>query len=69
MTHASHSPRLLEDWRENAHDLARGLAAYSGSRLVGGIARVIAKHPQANIANAFNHKQVDCKMWARDKLF
>jgi hypothetical protein len=45
------------------------LAAYSGSRLVGGIARVIAKHPHANIANVFNHKQVDCKMWARDKLF
>lgn len=36
-----------------------GFAEYSGSRLVGGIARVIAKHPHANIANAFNHKQVD----------
>ncbi len=69
MTHASHSPCLDENWHESAHDLARGLAAYSGSRLVGGIARVIAKHPQANIANAFNHKQVGCKIWARDKLF
>lgn len=59
MTHASHSSRLPEDCRESTYDLARGLAAYSGSRLVGGIARVIAKHPHANIANAFNHKQVD----------
>ncbi|WP_026614485.1 hypothetical protein [Ensifer aridi] len=68
MTHASHSPHPPADWHENAYDLARGLAAYSGSRLVEGIARVIAKHPEANIANAFNHKQVGCKIWARDKL-
>lgn len=70
MMHASHSsPHRPEDWRENAYDLARGLAAYSGSRLVSGIGRVIAKHPEAKIANAFNHKQVGCKMWARDTLF
>ena len=25
--------------------------------------------PSADIANAFNHKQVACKMWARDRLF
>jgi hypothetical protein len=56
------------DWRERAFDLARGIAAYSGSALVGGLARVIARHPDAEIANAFNHKQVACKMWARDRL-
>ena len=33
------------------------------------IARVIAKHPEADVATAFNHKQVACKMWARDELF
>ena len=69
MTHASHSPHSSNDWHENGYDLARGLAAYTGSTLVAGIARVIAKHPEANIANAFNHKQVQCKIWARDELF
>ncbi|WEX75578.1 class I SAM-dependent methyltransferase [Sinorhizobium numidicum] len=68
MTHASHSLRPPEDWCENAYDLVRGLAVYSGSMLVDGIAKVIAKHPEGNIANAFNHKQVGCKIWARDKL-
>lgn len=56
------------DWRENAFDLTRGIAAYSASPLVAGLARVIGKHPEADIANAFNHKQVACKMWARDAL-
>ncbi|MCA1494411.1 class I SAM-dependent methyltransferase [Ensifer sp. NBAIM29] len=69
MMHASHSPRSDADWHENAYDLVRGLAAYSGSLLADGIARVIAKHPHANIANAFNYKQVGCKLWAREKLF
>lgn len=57
------------DWRENAFDLTRGIAAYTQSTLVGRLAKVIAKHPDAEIANAFNHKQVACKVWARDELF
>jgi hypothetical protein len=57
------------DWRDRAFDLARGIAVYSGSPLVGGLARVIARHPDAEISNAFNHKQVACKVWARDALF
>lgn len=69
MTHASHPPSPPEDWRENAYDLVRGIAAYSRSVLVEGIAKVIAKHPDADIANAFNHKQVSCKVWARDRLY
>ena len=66
MSNATQPPSA--DWRENAFDLTRGIAAYSGSPLVAGLARVIAKHPDADIANAFNHKQVACKMWARDRL-
>jgi len=58
-----------DDWRENAFDLTRGIAAYTQSGLVGRLAKVIAKHSDADIANAFNHKQVACKMWARDELF
>lgn len=58
-----------EGWREHAFDLTRGIAAYSGSELIAGLARVIAKHPNADVGNAFNHKQVACKMWARDRLF
>jgi hypothetical protein len=57
------------DWHDRAFDLARGIAAYSGSRLVAGLARIVAEYPEAEIANAFNHKQVACKMWARDRLF
>nr|WP_082766492.1 class I SAM-dependent methyltransferase [Paramesorhizobium deserti] len=57
------------DWHEHAYDLARGIAAYTASPLVEGLARVVARHPEAEIANAFNHKQVACKMWARDRLF
>lgn len=53
----------------DAFDLTRGIAAFTGNPLVAAIARVIARHPEADIANAFNHKQVACKMWARDKLF
>ncbi|MGE0283501.1 MAG: class I SAM-dependent methyltransferase [Rhizobiaceae bacterium] len=63
------NPTAAEDWREHAFDLTRGIAAYCGSNLVANLARVIAKHPEADIANAFNHKQVACKMWAVDALF
>lgn len=63
------TPPQDDIWRDRAFDLARGLAVYSGSALVAGIARVIARHPEAQIATAFNHKQVACKMWARDRLF
>jgi SAM-dependent methyltransferase len=57
------------DWHDRAFDLARGIAAYCGSPLVAGVARVIARHPRSEIANAFNHKQVACKVWARDALY
>lgn len=58
-----------EDARELAYDLVRGLAAYTGNGLAAAVARVIAKHPDAEIGTAFNHKQVACKMWARDRLY
>lgn len=69
MTDATQPDPATADWREHAFDLTRGIAAYAGSPLIAGLARIIAKHPEADIANAFNHKQVACKMWARDKLF
>jgi hypothetical protein len=56
------------DWREQAFDLIRGIAAYTDNPLVGRLARVISKHPDADIATAFNRKQIACKMWARDNL-
>ena len=56
------------DWREDAFDLMRGVAAYTGSPLMKGLAHVLGKHPEADLGNAFNHKQVGCKMWARDAL-
>lgn len=57
------------DWHEHAFDLTRGIAAYTGNPLIAGLARIVGKHPEADIGNAFNHKQVGCKMWARDELF
>jgi len=69
MTDATRPPTPPHDWYEDAFDLTRGIAAYTGSALLGGIARVIGKHPEASIANAFNHKQVASKLWARDRLY
>jgi hypothetical protein len=56
------------DWREAAFDLTRGIAAFTGSALVSDLARVVGRHPDADIANAFNRKQVASKLWARDTL-
>lgn len=69
MMDATRTDRQPTDWHEHAYDLARGIAAYTASPLIEGLARVIARHPKAEIATAFNHKQVACKMWAREKLF
>jgi len=56
------------DWKNQAFDLTRGIAVYSNSKLVAGLARVIAKHPHAEVGVAFNHKQLASKIWARDSL-
>lgn len=69
MTDATRTPAPTESWRDHAFDLARGLAAYTGSPLVAGLAKVVDRYPDADIGIAFNHKQVACKMWARDRLF
>lgn len=69
MTNTGNSPPDFNRWQECAFDLARGLAVYSGSKMIANIARVISRHPDAAIGNAFNKKQIACKMWARDKLF
>ncbi len=69
MTDATRLQNGMETWRDHAFDLARGIAAYTASPLIAGLAKVIDRHPDANIGTAFNHKQVACKMWARDRLF
>jgi ribosomal protein L21E len=69
MTEATRPIGVEVDWRNRAFDLVRGIAAYDSCALVGGLARVIARHPEAEIDNAFNHKQVACKIWARDRLY
>jgi hypothetical protein len=58
----------VTDWQGQAFDLIRGIAVYTGNRLIGRLAKVIARHPDADVANAFNRKQVACKLWARDQL-
>ena len=57
------------DWHESAFDIIRGLSAYTGSSLIDGLAKVVAKYPNADLGTAFNHKQVGSKIWARDRLF
>lgn len=70
MTNIIHPPPpSATDWRDSAFDLMRGVAAYSGSPLMAGLARVLGKHPDADLGNAFNHKQIGSKMWARDSLY
>lgn len=49
-------------------DLLRGVAAYTERPLVAALAGTLARFPQARLDIAFNHKQVACKMWARDEL-
>jgi hypothetical protein len=69
MTDATQPQAGKCDWHECAFDLARGFAVYCGSPLIKGVSRVIARHPGADIGTAFGHKQIACKMWARDRLF
>ena len=70
MTNTIHSPPpSATDWRESAFDLMRGVAAYSANPLMKGLADVLGKHPEADLGNAFNHKQVGSKLWARDAIF
>jgi hypothetical protein len=56
-------------WGDPAFDLLRGVAAYTGNGLVAALAETIGKFPAAAFDNAFNHKQIACKMWARDALY
>lgn len=69
MTNTIHAPPpSATDWHDSAFDLMRGVAAYTGSPLMKGLADVLGKHPEADLGNAFNHKQIGSKMWARDSL-
>ena len=61
--------RPATDWHENAFDMMRGVAAYTSSGLMHGLSRVVVEHPAARLGHAFNHKQVACKIWARQALF
>jgi hypothetical protein len=75
MAHATrqdaHNPGKIGDAGrdEQAFDLLRGVAAYTGNGLVAALARALGRHPGARLDEAFNHKQVACKAWARDQLF
>lgn len=54
--------------KDYVFDLVRGIARFTGSALVSALARTIAEHPEAPLDNAFNHKQIASKQWARDML-
>jgi hypothetical protein len=50
-------------------DIARGLARLTGSLLIADIAEVIARFPNSDLAVALNHKQIESKLFLRDRLF
>jgi hypothetical protein len=58
-----------DDAADRTFDLLRGVAAFTQSELVAALARAFAHHPEARLDEAFNHKQIASKMWARDRLF
>lgn len=49
-------------------DLLRGVSKFTNSRLIAALANTFASFPDLPIDNAFNHKQVASKQWARDML-
>lgn len=54
--------------KDYVFDLLRGAARFTGSDLLSALAETVVEFPQAPIDNAFNHKQVASKQWARDML-
>ena len=53
---------------EAVFDLLRGVALLTGSGVVADLARTVVDAPRADLAIAFNHKQVASKVWLRDTL-
>jgi len=54
--------------KDYVFDLLRGAAQFTGSNLLSALAKTVADFPQTPVDNAFNHKQVASKQWARDML-
>ena len=54
--------------KDYTFDLVRGIARFTGSRLIGALAKTLATYPAAPFDVAFNHKQIASKQWARDML-
>lgn len=54
--------------KDYVFDLLRGVAQFTGSDLILALAQTVAEFPHAPVDNAFNHKQVASKQWARDML-
>lgn len=53
---------------EAVFDLLRGVALLTGSAVVADLARTVIDAPRADLAIAFNHKQIASKVWLRDTL-
>ena len=57
-------PDMLSDHTVDVlYDVLRGVAAATESELVGRIAHTFARHARADLAVAFNHKQIASKLW------
>lgn len=61
-------PAALGANGEDIFDILRGVAELTGDPVVAAMARTVAKHRRADLAIAFNHKQIGSKLWIRDVL-
>ena len=53
---------------DHLFDILRGVAALTGNRVVARMAATVARHRRADLAIAFNHKQIGSKLWVADTL-
>lgn len=53
---------------DDLFDILRGVAVLTGHPIVAAMARTVARHPRADLAIAFNHKQIGSKLWLRDQV-
>jgi len=58
----------LGEQRDFCFDILRGLSRLSNSPFIADIAEVVAKYPNPDLSIAFNHKQIESKLFLRDRL-
>lgn len=60
---------VIEDQGDFCFDILRGLSRLSNSPLIADIADVVARFRNPDLSVALNHKQIDSKLFLRDRLY